>query len=211
MQFTFSQLKAEFQKKILNPLPGVNAQMIMAPLGRENQNIEALNKAKVKHAAVLILFTEVNEKPCFILTKRVKYPGVHSGQMSFPGGKKETYDANYEATALREAQEEIGLEPNNVEVLGALTPLYIPPSNFYVESFLAFLKKPQTFVPQHTEVETIHYIFFDQFIKEDSVKEKPFSQNSLEINIPVFELNEQIIWGATAMILSELKTLYYDN
>ncbi len=208
MQCTLSELKQTLTQKLKNPLPGLAAQLKMAPIGRENLDLKKLNKQKVKHAAVLALFTEVNNQAHIILTKRVAYKGVHSGQISFPGGKKEAADSNYQATALRETEEEIGVSPTNVDVLGALTPLYIPPSNFYVEPFLGCILNIQKFTPQPREVAEILLIPFSDILKESNQSYEKFTRNNVEMEVPVFKVHNETVWGATAMMLNELRTLY---
>lgn len=208
MQYTLSELKHVLTQKLKQPLPGLAAQLKMAPVGREHLNLKNLDQKKVKHAAVLALFTEVNNQAHIILTKRVSYLGVHSGQISFPGGKKENSDTNYQATALRETEEEIGVLSTNVDVLGALTPLYIPPSNFYVEPFLGCIKNSQKFTPQPREVAKILLIPFHEILSETNQSFEKFNRNNIEVEVPVFKVHNETIWGATAMMLNELRTLY---
>jgi 8-oxo-dGTP pyrophosphatase MutT (NUDIX family) len=208
MQHTFPVVKETFKKRLTGPLPGLSAQLKMAPAGREGLDIEQLDKANVKHAAVLALFTEIEQEAHLVLTKRVSYPGVHSGQMSFPGGKKEQQDENYMQTALRETEEEIGVHANNVEVAGELSPLYIPPSNFYVQPFIGFLNNHQSFKAQELEVEKIHLIPFYEVLQAENQSFQDFNRNGQIVQVPVFKLDNQIVWGATAMMISELKSLY---
>jgi 8-oxo-dGTP pyrophosphatase MutT (NUDIX family) len=180
----------------------------MAPSGRRGTDLSNLNKAQVKHAAVLALFVPVEEQVHLLLTKRVTYPGVHSGQMSFPGGRKEIGDPDYQATALRETHEEIGVPSERITLKGALTPLYIPPSNFYVEPFVGILNKHQPFTPEAREVESIHLVPFDDILNEVNVHYEEHLLGGIKTKVPFYLLNNQKVWGATAMIISELKSLF---
>ncbi len=188
-------------------LPGPDAQHRLAPIGRERLDITKIDETKVKKAAVLAAFFNQENRPYLILTERVKYPGVHSGQISFPGGRREKEDADFQETALRETEEEIGVSRNDLEVIGKLSPLYIPPSNFLVHPFVALLKNKPVFTAQQTEVEKILTLDFNRFLDDKSVVEKEIPVRGGSMKVPVFYIENTIVWGATAMMLSELREI----
>lgn len=208
MHISPQELEATLNSRLNKPLPGIEAQLRMAPAGRKGLDLNKLNKEKVKHAAVLALFVVRQNTAHLLLTKRVSYGGVHSGQMSFPGGRKEAGDTDYRATALRETFEEIGATPENITLKGALTPLYIPPSNFYVEPFVGILNRDQEFVRELREVESIHLIPFHEVLNKANLRYEDYVLGGVPTKVPYYHLNQQKVWGATAMIISELKSLF---
>ncbi|HSH50364.1 MAG TPA: CoA pyrophosphatase, partial [Bacteroidales bacterium] len=143
----FNQLKEEFKKE----LPGEMAQNKMAPKIRRHFK----TFSKRRNAGILILLFAKNNQLYTVCIKRTEYNGAHSGQISFPGGKFEPGDQTLEQTALRESKEEIGIDPEKVSVLGKLTPLYIPVSNFYVLPFVGFYASAPKFNREPDEVEKI--------------------------------------------------------
>ena len=169
-------------------------------------------KEKKKTAAtagVMALFYPNKENEThlvFILRKT--YKGVHSAQVGFPGGKVEESDKDLQETALRETEEEIGVAQEHIEVLKTLSPLYIPPSNFMVYPFLGISNEQLSFTKQDDEVEDIIEVPLKDYLNEENVvtTKVPTSYN-IEVEVPAFKLNGHIVWGATAMMLSEIKVL----
>lgn len=168
---------------------------------------EKAKEAKV--AAVLALFYPNTEgETHLVLILRNTYKGVHSAQVGFPGGKYEDADTDLMITALRETEEEIGVSQDDITVLKKMSPLYIPPSNFMVHPFIAVSKSALTFKKQDEEVEAIIEVKLRDFIHEANVitARVPTSFN-VEVDVPAFKLNNHVVWGATAMMLSEVKDL----
>jgi 8-oxo-dGTP pyrophosphatase MutT (NUDIX family) len=167
-------------------------------------------KAKsARKAGVMALFYPNPQGETYlVLILRKTYKGVHSAQVGFPGGKYEREDNDLMVTALRETQEEVGVPGSMIEVLKTMTPLYIPPSNFMVHPYLAVSKSTPNFVKQDEEVEAIIEVRLTDFLDESNriTTRVPTSFN-VEVDVPAFKLNNQIVWGATAMMLSELKDL----
>ena len=139
------------------PKPGLAAQLKMAPPQRFGTKETLLKMPKnVKKAAVMmLLYPNFKKELCFCLIQRTTYNGKHSGQISFPGGKKEEEDIDFWATALRESQEEVGVNPEKVQLITTLSSIYIPPSNFYVYPYLAYTNQCPDFVAEEGEVDHV--------------------------------------------------------
>ena len=197
--------------KIKNiPLPGQLSQFKMAPPFRR----ELLERSKgsmknAKKAGVLALFyPDGNHEANLVLILRKTYEGVHSGQVGFPGGKLESHDNSLQMAALRETNEEIGVPIHDINVLTNLTELYIPPSNFYVQPFIGVSSNKLSFYKDDAEVEKIIEVPLKHFFNDDLIISKKVATSyNVEVEVPAFYLNKYIVWGATAMILSEIKDL----
>lgn len=189
---------------LLRPLPGQSAQMQMAPPYREAMDMNVILQRQPRFGGVLLLLVEKAQKLEIVFTRRMDYAGVHSGQISFPGGKKEADDIDLTATALRETQEEIGVEPDKLQVIGRLSELYIPPSNFLVYPTVACALQPLAFKAQEREVREIFTIPLHFFLQQENRRTTtiPFA-NGNAIDVPAFIYGDAVIWGATAIILSE--------
>ena len=193
-----------------NTLAGEVAHSVMAPPNRiENIKSSLITEMKPKMASVLLLlypneFGEMN----FVLTRRRVYNGMHSGQISFPGGKPDPLDNDLWATALRETHEEIGILSDEVTYIRSLSKLYVPPSNFLIIPYLGYLQSPYTFKPDPREVDAILEISLMDFINKESVMTKQLNSNSTSIEVPAYIFDKNVVWGATAMILSEFRMLF---
>jgi len=197
----------ELKQKLEQPLPGITSHLKMAPRHRvEEFSSLASIVPLARNSAVLILLFPVNGKLKTVFIQRSVYEGVHSGQISFPGGKHEKSDKDFEATALRETHEEIGVEPDKIEIIAQLTDFYIPPSNFLVKVFVGYASQQPAFTPDHKEVQSILEVDIDEFYDRQNIAEKEFYSTSRKttINAPCYLVNGMEIWGATAMMLSEL-------
>jgi len=197
----------ELKNNLLKPLPGKTAQHKMAPGYRPDFTDEEIRTYNPRISAVMILFYQKNNDWHLVFTERKKYEGVHSGQMSFPGGKQEPNE-DLPITALRETREEVGVEAHDIEIINQLSTLYIPPSNFLVHPFIGIATTDLMFKKQESEVENVVEIPVSFFLDERSKTktEIVFSAQS-KIEVPAFIYEEKIIWGATAIILSELVEL----
>jgi 8-oxo-dGTP pyrophosphatase MutT (NUDIX family) len=194
--------------KLLNEqLPAVDAHLKMAPVERKaSLEPDYYLKNNPRNSAVMMLFYPKDGEATLVLTKRNTYAGVHSAQISFPGGKAELTDKDLAYTALRETNEEIGLAPEDIHVVMPFTKIYIPPSNFLVSPFLGLMKNEPVFKPDPTEVAEIIELPLNVLLDDTIVKNVPLKTSYAEqIYVPAFTVGEHIVWGATAMILSELK------
>jgi 8-oxo-dGTP pyrophosphatase MutT (NUDIX family) len=202
-------IKTTSKIKNLN-LPGEDSLFKMSPPFRE-ELIEA-NKAKMKsakQAGVMALFYPNEEGETYlILILRKTYKGVHSAQVGFPGGKYEDDDPDLQHTALRETYEEVGVPMVDIQVLKAMTKLYIPPSNFTVSPYLAITEQTPLFIKQDEEVEDLIEVSLTHFLDDVNTGEvNVMTSMNVELEVPAFTLNGHVVWGATAMMLSELKDL----
>lgn len=161
------------------------------------------NKAIRKGAVMIVLYPK-EEKDYFILTQRHEYNGAHSGQISLPGGKPEVEDPSLSHTAIRETYEEVGVKIKPDEIIHQLNPIYIPPSNFLVQPYLSVLDYTPTLVADPYEVKEIHEIDLLD-LTTNNIKTTSMDLGfKKDVTVPYYKLNDKIVWGATAGILSEL-------
>jgi 8-oxo-dGTP pyrophosphatase MutT (NUDIX family) len=196
-------------KIIAADLMGDAAHIMMAPPERfdlfKNLDLTSLNPRK---SAVMLLLYPKMGKINLVLIKRNEYKGVHSAQISFPGGKFEETDASFENTALRETFEEIGVSGDTIKIIRPLSATYIPPSNFMVYPFLGYCADPPVFLLNPREVSGIIELPIENFLSEKMVVLKRMSTSyNADIEVPCYEIDNNLVWGATAMILSELKEI----
>lgn len=163
-----------------------------------------------RHAAVLNLFYPGNDRETrLLLILRKTYRGVHSNQVGFPGGKVEEEDRDLEDTALRETHEEVGVTPEKVNIIRSLSEVYIPPSNFMVYPYMGYANERLQFTRQESEVERLIEVRMEEFLSDKSMfYQRLDTSYASDIEVPAFRLNNYTVWGATAMILSEVKELF---
>ncbi|WP_159467149.1 CoA pyrophosphatase [Dyadobacter sp. 3J3] len=201
-QGSFSVFTNELFQKLKDPLPGESAHQVMQSSSKLRFTVKP--NERTRKSAVLILFYPYANEIHFPLILRPAYDGVHSGQVAFPGGRYEKTDENLIRTALREAQEEIGLRLNDVKVLGILTELFIPASNFYVLPVVATIPYRPDFYPDPREVEDIFQIKLKEISDVSIIGTSEIQIRGVQIVAPHYEVNGYKIWGATAMMISEL-------
>lgn len=204
---TFPEYYKKLEKILNGKLPGKTAQYKMAPLKRNMP--ETPTGRDVKYAGVLMLLYPVEEEYYTILIRRTLYNGVHSGQISFPGGKYESRDGDLINTALRETEEEIGVSPNEIKVIGKLTPLFIPVSNYTVHPVVGALTSKPTLERNNKEVEEIFPVRLEKLTEPNClIYNEGIYENERYVKAPYFHYKQFKIWGATAMILSEFIELH---
>lgn len=192
------------------PLPAEASQFKMVPPFR--QELVRLQKQAIKNAkragVMALFYPNENKQTHLVLILRKSYKGVHSSQVAFPGGKLEEQDKNLEDAAVRETFEEVGVPKQNIKVLRELTEVYIPPSNFYVQPFIGITKETPQFIKQDDEVESVIEVALSHFLDDQIIINKTVKTSySVEVEVPAFHLNNYVVWGATAMMLSEIKDL----
>ena len=175
---------------------------------------ELLRKQKdaIKHAkkagVMALFYPNINQRTSLALILRKTYKGVHSAQVAFPGGKLEDQDKSLQDAAVRETFEEIGVPLKDIEVIKTLTQVYIPPSNFYVQPFIGISQRTPKFIKQEDEIEAIIEVDLMDLLDDKQLITKTVSTSySVDVEVAAFKLNNYTVWGATAMILSEIKDL----
>lgn len=202
------QLKTRLQQ----PLPGEEAQYLMAPISRLQNKFISPEIYNPKKSAVLILLFPQDEVIKTVFIERPVYEGVHSGQVAFPGGKFEEADVELKQTALRETFEEIGVNPDKINVIGKLTDLYINPSNFMVSPFIGYVNEyPEFSIDTHEVQKILPYNLFElnnEAIRSE--KEITFS-GGFTLKTPYYDIEGLTVWGATAMMISELNVVVKES
>jgi 8-oxo-dGTP pyrophosphatase MutT (NUDIX family) len=204
----FNYFKNNVSKLSETALGGLEAQFELAPKYRQKYTQEFIDAKNAKKAAVLALFYPNEQgKTCFLLTLRANYDGTHASQISFPGGKFDSSDDSLEITALREAHEEVGICPKDVYIFKQMTDVYIPPSNFMVTPFLGLLNYTPTLTKNEEVAENIWVLLEDLFNDHTCSITVVTTSYAKNIPVPCFNLSNFIVWGATAMMLNEIKVL----
>lgn len=189
-------------------LHGEAAHEIYSPPYRPLFTYDEILTKNPKFAAVnILLYLKENEWyiPLFVRSENER--DRHSGQISLPGGKKEESDLNFASTAKRETSEEVGIDEHYIRIIRELSPIYIPPSNFYVKAFVSYTKKNPQFILQESEAVELIELPISSIIKLANEPEMRILPSSKGIKVPVIDFNGYIIWGATSMILSEFSQL----
>ncbi len=201
----FTEVLGFLERGIQLPLPGKDAHLQMSPNPVDLRRFDSKIPLDHRKGSVLILVYPENGKAYFPLIKRPEYPGIHSGQIAFPGGKMEPGDKDEVQTALREASEEVGIYPENVRIIGRMSDLFIPASNFLVSPVLGFSVSRPDFVPEEREVSRIIPTALSGLFHPELRKRKVLEfSDDFRLDTPYFEVDQEMVWGATAMILSEL-------
>jgi 8-oxo-dGTP pyrophosphatase MutT (NUDIX family) len=206
----FTSLCNKLYKVDSNNLPGEESQFKMVPSIRPNLDWDAIENSNPTKASVLLLVypDADNADDCkFVLIQRNTYNGAHSAQISFPGGKHEG-DETLEETALRETFEEIGVDASSVELVSPLTKVWVSPSKFLVTPFIGISTKKQTFIKDDFEVSEIIEVKLSEFLDDNCISTSTVSSSYAKVlKVPSFNLSNKIVWGATAMILSEFRDI----
>ncbi|MBZ9778761.1 CoA pyrophosphatase [Psychroflexus sp. CAK8W] len=207
----FSSLTDLVSKLKKIELPGESFHYDLAPLSRRDELKHLnLNGKDPNYAGVLSLLYPKDGKAYMAFILRKTYKGVHSNQIGFPGGRVEDVDKNLMETALRETEEEIGVSANSIQIIKPLTELYIPPSNFLVHPFLSIIDFEPIFVLQQSEVENLIELPLSLCLDKANFKKEIIDASyAKNVEVPAYNFDGHVVWGATAMILSEIRELFY--
>ena len=198
----------EIKNALKRPLPGKKGQYLMAPGYRPDYDLDEVMKFNPRIGGVLLLLDPYGDELNVIFTLRKQYDGTHSGQMSFPGGKQEAADTDLTTTALRETDEEIGVSHQQISVIGRLSELYIPPSNFLVYPTVGVLTGKTIFKKEEDEVEEIVEIPLSFFLDEKNRSKTAIKvMGDTTVEVPAYLYKGYTIWGATAIMMSEFVCL----
>jgi 8-oxo-dGTP pyrophosphatase MutT (NUDIX family) len=205
----YNEIIEKIEFGLQHDLPGFDSQKLLAPEFREEElNIISPNP-KTKSSSILILIFEKNGTAYTVMTKRSMKLNNHPGQVSFPGGRVDKSDKSAEYAALRETNEELGLNLNDINIIGELSSLYIPPSDFIVHPFIGTISELNfNLQPNPAEVDRIMIIPLELFLNDNEIKKFEFKTKDGKIrNSPCFYWQGECIWGASAMIISELREI----
>ena len=195
-------------KRLQSPLPGRGAHELMKPRMADGTHFSIKQPAAPQECGALILFHESEGDVRFPLIQRPTYEGTHSGQIALPGGKRANEDTDLFDTALREAGEEVGVDRSQVEIVGSLSKFYVVVSNYEVLPVIGKMKSKPNFTPDKYEVESIINAQLSHLADPNYVKEKRMLvRGRVDMICPYFDLEDKIVWGATAMMLSELAVI----
>lgn len=208
---TLEQFHTIVQKLKTQKLGGIEAQFKIAPSYRIRYELDDIkSKNPVSASVLMILFPDDKKNIRFILTKRPDYSGYHANQISFTGGKITPHDDSLRQAAIRETHEEIGLQIFENQIIKTLTEVYIPPSNFLVQPYMAFIDYFPKFVTNY-EVEKILTPALSEILSPEIVYREVTGAGGKRWNSPGFILENEFVWGATAMMLSEIRELFIDS
>lgn len=188
-------------------LLGIEAQQLMVPEERRPYlAVDNFIHRNPRYSAVMMLLYPKGNETSLLLIERSNGGGVHAGQVGFPGGKYELEDQSLEITALRETDEEVGIGADQIEVLKAFTRVYIPPSNFIVQPYLGIMTTTPRVQLSENEVASVIEMPLRTLLDDTIIKEVGLQTSYAEfVDVPAYVFNDFTIWGATAMMLSELK------
>ena len=199
----YSSLLTYLNETLHGGLLGVEAHQKMLPPGRQLKTHDN-ELSLVKPSSVLLLLFPEGGRIFLCLIKRPSTMKHHPGQISFPGGKVEKEDVSVEMTALREAREEVGIDPSYIKIIGKLSELYVEVSKFLIHPFIAWSDRKPDFFVNKAEVEELILFPLSDFVANETIEETELDTVTGRLRVRYYPFNSQIIWGATAMILSEL-------
>jgi 8-oxo-dGTP pyrophosphatase MutT (NUDIX family) len=205
---TFERLVKQLEKRLGEKLPAALAHEALRATRSDNSPIQFNHSVPPRPGAVLLLlYPGLDGAINFPLIKRPDYVGAHSGQVSFPGGKSEPGETTIQ-TALREAQEEVGINPKEVNVVGLLSEFFVMPSNFMVTPVVGYMDKRPEFVPDKVEVVRILEGDVRRLMPDEAITVSEIVvAKTYKLKAPHFLIDNEIVWGATAMMLNEFRVI----
>jgi len=206
MKFTVNMIEAALNK----PLPGIKAQLRMAPRPGSLKLPTPQSTPRKSGVLILLFPSEETGELCFVLTRRTEIVADHKGQISLPGGAVDPDDPSIAYTALREACEEVGVCSDVMRILGPLTPIYIPPSDFCVQPYVAYMSQFPQFFPQPEEVAEIIEVPLPHLLDQQNVVVEDWLLDDEVKQVPFFNIYGHKVWGATAVVLSEFAAILED-
>ncbi len=191
--------------RLQQPLPGWSAQNMMSPISTE-QYRESPDNAKKASVCALLYPDDQGELQLLYIKRTNNHPhDKHGGQISFPGGQQDPEDSGPKDTALREVEEEIGISRSHIDIIGQITPIYVYVSNFLVRTYIGYMERLPVLSLQESEVSRVISVPMSYLISEQALKNKDFKIRSLTFrDMPYYDVDGDTLWGATAMITSEL-------
>ena len=194
------------QALALRNFDAFQAQMGMSPSGRERMLPKANNPPR-QSAVLVLIYPKYDTGLNILLTKRTAHLRGHSGQVSFPGGSVDDTDTSHEHTALRETCEEVGIcEQERIQILGRLSKMWIPPSNFDVHPIVASMPSTPHMTLSTHEVANVHHMPLSALVDDMTKKTTQMTFRNMQIDVPYYDVDAQVVWGATAAMLSELES-----
>lgn len=195
-----------FKERLKGPKPGLRAQLQMITDPRPGHRAFHEVEATCIKAGVLVLLFPWRDEFYLVLTRRSAWLDQHQAQISFPGGRQEEGES-LQQTALREACEELDIRPGSIRILGELTPLYIPPSNFCIYPVVVAAERRPDFRPSAEEVAEVIEVPLDYLLDNENIHKEMWTIRGTQVEVPFYSYKEHKIWGATAMVLAELLAL----
>ncbi len=205
------ELAYRIKERLGLELPGYLAHNLMSPKLPTGNRVNFKFDRAPRKGAVLILLYERDGEIWFPMIQRPLYDGVHSGQMALPGGRYEETDGDLKVTAMRETQEEIGVEPAHINIIGHLSEFMVSASNHLIVPYVGFSKEIPRFIPDEVEVDEIIEAPLSQLLDKSRLKEKEIvTAHGYRLHSPYFDIQDKVVWGATAMMLSEFAAIIED-
>lgn len=206
---TIEQVTRHLRAELGKPLPGHDGFLELSGYKRPDLDAARRQDPPPRESAVLALIYPKDDLPHILLMLRPTYEGVHSGQVAFPGGRREPDDASLHATALREFTEETGASVANIELLGVLSPVYIPPSRSLVTPYIGVTHSLGSLNPDPHEVEKLIEAPLELLLQDDILdhREQYIAIMGRTVQVPYFDVMGHVVWGATAMMIAELREL----
>ncbi len=204
------RLADQIRQRFAYDLPGAAAQARLAPSHRFNNGQSLAHPYEAKQAGVLLLVYSDKDELFLPMIRRPHEPGPHSRQIAFPGGRREEGDTDLIETALRETREEIGVIARRADVLGVLSPVFVPPSGYLVTPSVAILSERPVFVPDPREVEEVLTFRVADFLDPANFHSEQWNVRGRQSIVPHFRIGAEVVWGASAMMLAELLAILED-